>query len=191
MEPVAPYLCRYKGYVFGMPWLEYPDGRPDYVSRPSPRLFASHLTPALMPRGLREKGIVYVMRNPKDNVISYFHFCHVWNQLETPQSFKDFLEHYLTFAHKKITVVKSLMNGFPIVGSITARVGRAKARQHKINVIEELCSLRKLRHRPQAMPSNSLGYSNNMHTAGHSDMYDRNMGHRVCDGVHVAGVFAL
>ena len=38
-----------------MPWLEYLEGRPDYSLRPSPRLFASHLTPALMPPGLRDK----------------------------------------------------------------------------------------------------------------------------------------
>ena len=38
-----------------MPWLEYLEGREDYSLRPSPRLFASHLTPALLPPGLRSK----------------------------------------------------------------------------------------------------------------------------------------
>lgn len=38
-----------------MPWLEYNEGRTDYTLRPSPRLFASHLTPALLPRGLKDK----------------------------------------------------------------------------------------------------------------------------------------
>ncbi|XP_055050071.2 amine sulfotransferase [Misgurnus anguillicaudatus] len=81
-----------------MPWLEYREGRPDYSLRPSPRLFATHLTPTLMPPGLKNKKakIVYVIRNPKDNAASYFHFSHVWAKLEKPKSFEDFLQQYLS-----------------------------------------------------------------------------------------------
>lgn len=39
---------------------------------------------------------MYVIRNPKDNVSSYFQFCYVWAKLETPKSFKDFLQQYLS-----------------------------------------------------------------------------------------------
>ncbi|XP_017568759.1 amine sulfotransferase-like [Pygocentrus nattereri] len=80
-----------------MPWLEFPTGHSDYSSRPSPRFFASHLTPALMPSGLKGKKakIVYVARNPKDVAVSYFHFCHVLTNLETPKSFEEFLQQYL------------------------------------------------------------------------------------------------
>lgn len=38
-----------------MPWLEFPEDHSDYSLRPSPRLFASHLTPRLMPPGLKDK----------------------------------------------------------------------------------------------------------------------------------------
>uniref|UniRef100_A0A8C6UUK9 Sulfotransferase n=1 Tax=Neogobius melanostomus TaxID=47308 RepID=A0A8C6UUK9_9GOBI len=80
-----------------MPWLEYPEGRGDYALRPSPRLFTTHLPPALMPAGLKEKTakVIYVMRNPKDNITSYYHFQKVIDVVKNPYSFEEFLEAYL------------------------------------------------------------------------------------------------
>ncbi|XP_053717981.1 amine sulfotransferase-like [Synchiropus splendidus] len=80
-----------------MPWLEYLEGREPYSTRPSPRLFSSHLTPALMPPGLKEKKakIIYVMRNPKDIAVSFYHFCKIVRDLETPQTFDQFFEDFL------------------------------------------------------------------------------------------------
>ncbi|XP_068193841.1 amine sulfotransferase-like [Antennarius striatus] len=80
-----------------MPWLEYLDGREPYSLRPSPRLFSSHMIPELMPPGLKDKKakVIYVMRNPKDNIVSYYHFSQDCHFLKTPESFKDFFEEYL------------------------------------------------------------------------------------------------
>uniref|UniRef100_A0A667Z4V9 Sulfotransferase n=1 Tax=Myripristis murdjan TaxID=586833 RepID=A0A667Z4V9_9TELE len=80
-----------------MPWLEHIARNDVYSLRPSPRLFTSHLTPTLMPPGLKNKRakIIYVMRNPKDNIVSYYHFCSILTCLETPTNFEDFLDQYL------------------------------------------------------------------------------------------------
>ncbi|XP_070837840.1 amine sulfotransferase-like [Chaetodon trifascialis] len=90
-------LNEYPNNFEQMPWLEFTEGRPDYALRPSPRLFASHLTPALMPPGLKDKKakIVYVMRNPKDNIVSLYHFRCAAAELETPKSFEHHYEEYL------------------------------------------------------------------------------------------------
>ncbi|XP_076609424.1 amine sulfotransferase-like [Chaetodon auriga] len=89
-------LNEYPNNMEQMPWLEYPEGR-DYAGRPSPRLFASHLTTALMPLGLKDKKakIVYVMRNPKDNIVSCFHFSRALTLLDKPKSFEQFFEEFL------------------------------------------------------------------------------------------------
>uniref|UniRef100_A0A671Z0U9 Sulfotransferase n=1 Tax=Sparus aurata TaxID=8175 RepID=A0A671Z0U9_SPAAU len=95
---LAGGLNEYPNNYEQMPWLEFLEGREDYSLRPSPRLFSSHLTPALMPPGLKDKKgkIIYVMRNPKDNIVSFYHFSSVWVDIETPKSFEQFLEDYLT-----------------------------------------------------------------------------------------------
>ncbi len=36
-----------------------------------------------------------MLRNPKDNAVSYYHFSYIWAKLENPKSFEDFLQQYL------------------------------------------------------------------------------------------------
>ncbi|KAL7831563.1 hypothetical protein SRHO_G00310660 [Serrasalmus rhombeus] len=80
-----------------MPWLEFLLKGDDYNIRPSPRLFCSHLHEHLMPRGLQGKGkIIYVTRNPKDIIVSYFHFSQIVKQLECLDSFNDMLDKFFT-----------------------------------------------------------------------------------------------
>ena len=52
---LAGGLNEYPNNYEQMPWLEYLEDRGNYTLRPSPRLFSSHLTPALMPPGLKDK----------------------------------------------------------------------------------------------------------------------------------------
>lgn len=39
--------------------------------------------------------MIYVARNPKDVLVSYFHFHNIANMLETPKDFADFFEKFL------------------------------------------------------------------------------------------------
>ncbi|KAI7791167.1 sulfotransferase family 3 [Triplophysa rosa] len=80
-----------------MPWLEFREKDVDYESRPSPRLFASHLHEHMVPKGLEEKGkIIYVMRNPKDVLVSYFHFANKMKNLESVESYDELLNKFFT-----------------------------------------------------------------------------------------------
>uniref|UniRef100_A0ACB8GC89 Uncharacterized protein n=2 Tax=Sphaerodactylus townsendi TaxID=933632 RepID=A0ACB8GC89_9SAUR len=80
-----------------VPWLEYNIHDMDYISRPSPRLFASHLPYYLVPNGLRNRRakVIYVSRNPKDVLVSYYHFSKMSVMLETTEKFDDFMERFL------------------------------------------------------------------------------------------------
>ncbi|NP_001295759.1 sulfotransferase family 3, cytosolic sulfotransferase 4 [Danio rerio] len=80
-----------------MPWIEYRKKGKDYSTRPSPRLFCSHLLEPLMPKTLKRKGkVIYVMRNPKDVMVSYFHFSKKMKNLDSAKSYDEVLENFLT-----------------------------------------------------------------------------------------------
>ncbi|MGH0172939.1 UNVERIFIED_CONTAM: hypothetical protein FKN15_070985 [Acipenser sinensis] len=81
-----------------MPWLEYNLEGQDYNMRPSPRLFTSHLTYNLMPKMLKEKKtkVIYVARNPKDAMVSLFHFSKICTYMETAKNIGDLMEKFLS-----------------------------------------------------------------------------------------------
>ncbi|KAL1251452.1 hypothetical protein QQF64_019248 [Cirrhinus molitorella] len=80
-----------------MPWIEYRMTGTDFNTRPSPRLFCSHLLQQLMPKMLERKGkVIYVMRNPKDVMVSYFHFSNNMKSLVSSENFDEMLGKFFT-----------------------------------------------------------------------------------------------
>ncbi|XP_048210587.1 amine sulfotransferase-like [Perognathus longimembris pacificus] len=84
-----------------VPFLEYNIHHLEYAQRPSPRLFSSHIPYYLAPRGLKSKKakMLYIYRNPKDVLVSFFHFSNLVSLLEA----SDTIEHYMeTFLDGKV-----------------------------------------------------------------------------------------
>ncbi|KAL8186430.1 UNVERIFIED_CONTAM: hypothetical protein K2H54_070358 [Gekko kuhli] len=69
----------------------------DFISRPSPRLFAAHLPYYLVPKALRSRRakVIYVSRNPKDVLVSYYHFTRLSARIETAGNLGNFMEEFL------------------------------------------------------------------------------------------------
>ncbi|XP_018612588.1 amine sulfotransferase-like [Scleropages formosus] len=80
-----------------IPWLEDAGGKNRFAGDPSPRLRVSHLDYKFMPRALKQKRgkVIYLARNPKDILVSYFHFHYYAAVFETPENFSDFFEKFL------------------------------------------------------------------------------------------------
>ncbi|XP_036749459.2 amine sulfotransferase-like isoform X1 [Manis pentadactyla] len=80
-----------------VPFLEYSlEGR-NFDKIPSPRLFCSHVPYYLAPRGLKNKKakIIYVYRNPKDVMCSFFHFSNMMRILKPSTNMEEFMKLFL------------------------------------------------------------------------------------------------
>ncbi|XP_054477267.1 amine sulfotransferase-like isoform X1 [Anoplopoma fimbria] len=80
-----------------IPWIEVNGNRETFINAPSPRMRVSHLPFQFMPSALSQKKgkVIYVARNPKDVIVSYFYFHKLANMLETPKDFDDFFEKFM------------------------------------------------------------------------------------------------
>ena len=79
---------------------------------PSPRLLKSHLPEHLLPTQIFSKKakIVYVVRNPKDLAVSFYHF-HKWApDLPQYESWDHFFDDYIAGRGKAVTISFSNLN---------------------------------------------------------------------------------
>ncbi|XP_062993337.1 sulfotransferase 1C2-like [Elgaria multicarinata webbii] len=74
-----------------------PTGVEEAEAMPSPRTLKTHLPVQLLPPSFWEHNckIIYVARNPKDNAVSYFHFCRMNQGMPEPGNWDQFLEDFL------------------------------------------------------------------------------------------------
>ncbi|XP_037376859.1 amine sulfotransferase-like [Talpa occidentalis] len=79
------------------PYIEYNLQKTDFSKRPSPRIFCTHLPYHLVPKGLKNKKakIIYIYRNPKDILISYYHFSNWVTAFEPSENIECFMEKFL------------------------------------------------------------------------------------------------
>uniref|UniRef100_A0A673LYQ5 Sulfotransferase n=1 Tax=Sinocyclocheilus rhinocerous TaxID=307959 RepID=A0A673LYQ5_9TELE len=171
-----------------VPWIELLDSRKQFVSAPSPRICVSHLPYKFMPLGLKQKKgkVIYVARNPKDVLVSYFHFHKYANMLETPKDFDTFFEKFMEgnvfgncwFEHVKswcshkdemnflyITYEEMIKDLRSVVERITSFLARNLTSQ-QLNDVVEHSTFKNMKNNPQAnyqqIPCLGMHYNSNV-----------------------------
>ncbi|KAJ7304140.1 hypothetical protein JRQ81_011668 [Phrynocephalus forsythii] len=79
------------------PWIESVDGLEAALKYPPPRFLTTHLPFQLFPKDFLHSKckVIYIMRNPKDVLVSHYHFAKFCEGLEEPGTWEEFLEKFL------------------------------------------------------------------------------------------------
>uniref|UniRef100_A0A8C4PZJ6 Sulfotransferase n=1 Tax=Eptatretus burgeri TaxID=7764 RepID=A0A8C4PZJ6_EPTBU len=87
------------------PWLELQKSKVLQLSRP--RIITSHFPHRLAPHALQEGSakVIYVARNPKDIIVSLYHFCKNALFMEMPKDFQSFLEVFIDGKESSLLVL--------------------------------------------------------------------------------------
>ncbi|KAM9798231.1 amine sulfotransferase-like [Neosynchiropus ocellatus] len=97
MDEAHPELAEDDTNRNRVPWMEGGTIDDCQRDRPDPRLNRTHIPPDMLPLGVKEKRAktIYLMRNPKDVLVSLYHFSGSWVMLETPTSFNQFFDDFM------------------------------------------------------------------------------------------------
>ncbi|XP_028372983.1 sulfotransferase 1A1 [Phyllostomus discolor] len=94
--------CRRAPVIMRVPFLEFkapglPTGMEVLRDTPNPRLLKTHLPLALVPQSLLDQKVkvIYVARNAKDVVVSYYHFYRMAKVHPDPGTWDSFLEKFM------------------------------------------------------------------------------------------------
>ncbi|KAM4652171.1 sulfotransferase 2B1-like [Discoglossus pictus] len=89
--------CKTVQNVKRSPWYESVDGQLKMKDVSSPRILASHLPFHIFAKSFftSKAKIIYIMRNPKDVLVSLFHFAKILYLYKDPDNFEDFFEGFL------------------------------------------------------------------------------------------------
>ena len=71
----------------------------DIAPRNTPRVLHTHLPHHMLPKSIMDKKIVYVMRDPRDQLVSLYHH-HQGLKWSPTVPFKEFFENVLNNPHK-------------------------------------------------------------------------------------------
>ncbi|KAM4651440.1 sulfotransferase 2B1-like [Discoglossus pictus] len=79
------------------PWYETANGQLQIKDLSSPRVLSSHLPFHIFAKSYftSKAKIIYTIRNPKDVVVSLFHFVKILSFYKDPENFQEFLEDFL------------------------------------------------------------------------------------------------
>ncbi|XP_073458814.1 sulfotransferase 2A1-like isoform X1 [Aquarana catesbeiana] len=79
------------------PWFETLKGQSQIIDVTPPRVLSSHLPFHIFAKSFftSKAKIIYVLRNPKDILVSLFYFCKMIRIFKDPESFEEFFEDFL------------------------------------------------------------------------------------------------
>ncbi|XP_028740757.1 probable alcohol sulfotransferase [Peromyscus leucopus] len=79
------------------PWIETKRGFPILINKEGPRLMSSHLPLHLFPKSFftSKAKVIYVIRNPRDIIVSGYFFLRNTNLIDNPESLGTYIEWFL------------------------------------------------------------------------------------------------
>ncbi|XP_075847545.1 sulfotransferase 2A1-like [Microtus pennsylvanicus] len=79
------------------PWVESEDGYQTLINKEGSRLISSHLPFHLFPKSFfsSKAKMIYVIRNPRDVLVSGYFFLHKTNLIKNPESLTNYFEWFL------------------------------------------------------------------------------------------------
>ncbi|XP_040181586.1 sulfotransferase 2B1-like isoform X1 [Rana temporaria] len=92
-----PTWCNSVPIWLRSPWFETLEGQSQIKDVTPPRVLTSHLPLHIFAKSFftSKAKIIYVMRNPKDILVSLFHFSKINYLYKDPESFQEFFEDFL------------------------------------------------------------------------------------------------